>query len=462
MAARQASQSNAMLYSMITFVALFVIAAVFAVIYYVKSEDFRITAEELNTDVREDKEQLRGVQEIVNNLYAFILGQQAAEKVSAAMQFNEISVEITKLNKDVLGQDVNPAIGPNGVALLKTIEGLKLKLDNARTEIDDLQGINEDLQIDLDNATAQVEQNRQDFLAELDQFQSSYDKTRESFENLKADMDNATAEQIETFQAKLDAEQSKLRQKQLDLQATEKKLDDSDTLLQDALTKLEAIKPKPDQEAQAYKPDAQIVRIDSQNGIIYLDAGIKDHVYRGLTFAIYDRNKPIPENGEGKAEIEVFQVSEQVSAARIVKSDTKDPIAKEDIVANLIWDRNTPNQFVVAGDFDFNNDGLIDADGAQRIAELIERYGGTVADTITVDTDFLIVGVEPVSLRRPTQQELDIDPMAQQRYEMSAKKIEAYNQILGKAGSLGIPVFNQKRFLYLIGYDTLMRKNPML
>lgn len=462
MAARQASQSNAMLYSMITFVALFVIAAVFAVIYYVKSEDFRITAEELNIDVREDKEQLRGVQEIVNNLYAFILGQQAAEKASAAMQFNEISVEITKLNKDVLGQDVNPAIGPNGVALLKTIEGLKLKLDNARTEIDDLQGINEDLQVDLDNATAQVEQNRQDFLAELDQFQSSYDKTRESFENLKADMDNATAEQIETFQAKLDAEQSKLQQKQLDLQATEKKLDDSDTLLQDALTKLEAIKPKPDQEAQAYKPDAQIVRIDSQNGIIYLDAGIKDHVYRGLTFAIYDRNKPIPENGEGKAEIEVFQVSEQVSAARIVKSDTKDPIAKEDIVANLIWDRNTPNQFVVAGDFDFNNDGLIDADGAQRIAELIERYGGTVADTITVDTDFLIVGVEPVSLRRPTQQELDIDPMAQQRYEMSAKKIEAYNQILGKAGSLGIPVFNQKRFLYLIGYDTLMKKNPML
>ena len=462
MAARQASQSNAMLYSMITFVALFVIAAVLAVVYYVKSEDFRITAEELNTDVREDKEELRAVEDIVNNLYSFILGQQAAEKVSAAMQFNEISVEITKLNKDVLGQDVNPAIGPNGVALLKTIEGLKLKLDNSRTEIDDLQGINEDLQVDLDNATAQVEQNRQDFLAELDQFQSSYDKTRESFDNLKADMDNATAEQIETFQAKLDTEQSKLRQKQLDLQATEKKLDDSDTLLQDALTKLEAIKPKPDQEAQAYEPDAQIVRIDSQNGIVYLDAGIKDHVYRGLTFAIYDRNKPIPENGEGKAEIEVFQVSEQVSAARIVKSDTKDPIAKEDIVANLIWDRNTPNQFVVAGAFDFNNDGLIDADGAQRIAELIERYGGTVANTITVDTDFLIVGAEPASLRRPTQQEMDIDPMAQQRYEMSAKKIEAYDQLLGKAGSLGIPVFNQKRFLYLIGYDTLMKKNPML
>ncbi|MHC5117251.1 MAG: hypothetical protein ACYSQY_09335 [Planctomycetota bacterium] len=247
MAARQASQSNAMLYSMITFVALFVIAAVFAVVYYVKSEDFRTQAvlaeEELQKIAKDENTAARIVgkikpgttylaemQQVVDQLYSFILGQQPAENASAAMKFNEISDEITKLNKDVLGQDVNPAIGPNGVALLNTIEGLKLKLDNARTEIDDLQGINEDLQIDLDNATAQVEQNRQDFLAELDQFQSSYDKTRESFENLKADMDNATAEQIETFQAKLDAEQSKLRQKQLDLQATEKKLDDSDTV----------------------------------------------------------------------------------------------------------------------------------------------------------------------------------------------------------------------------------------
>jgi hypothetical protein len=462
MAARQASQSNAMLYTMITFVALFVIAAVFAVIYYVKSEDFRIQAEDFNIEAREDKEQLRAMQDIVNDLYSFILGQQPAEKVSAAMKFNEISVEITKLNKEVLGKDVNPAIGPSGVALLKTIEGLKLKLDNARAEIADLDGLNEDLQIDLDNTIAQVDQNRQNFVAELDQFQSEVDQIRESFDELKTVMDNSTAEQVENFQGKLDSEQAKLRQKQLDLQATEKKLDDSDTLLQDALTKLEAIKPKPDQEAQAHQPDAQIVRIDSKNGIVYLDAGIKDHVYRGLTFAIYDRNKPIPENGEGKAEIEVFQVSEQVSAARIVKSDTRDPVVKEDIVANLIWDRNTPNRFVVVGDFDFNNDGRIDADGAQRIAELIERYGGIVTDSITVDTDFLIVGVEPASLRRPTQQELDIDPMAQQRYEMSAKKIDAYNQLLGKAGSLGIPVFNQKRFLYLIGYETLVNKNPML
>ncbi|RKY06666.1 MAG: hypothetical protein DRP56_07005 [Planctomycetota bacterium] len=479
MAARQASQSNAMLYSMVTFVALFIIAAILAVVYYVKSEDFRTQAELAAEDLRsianasekgslarivgkptQGKSYLGTMQQVVDDLYSFILGQQPADNFPATVKFNEISMKIAALNKNVLAEDVNPAIGPNGVALLKTIEELKLKLDNARAEIDNLDKLNENLQIDLDDATDRGEQSRQNFVAELDQFQSEVDQIRDSFDELKTVIDGATAEQIETFQEKVDDGLAKLRQKQLDLQSTEEKLDESDTLLQDALTKLETIKPKPDNEVQAHQPDAQIVRIDSQNGIVYLDAGVKDHVYRGLTFAIYDRNKPIPEDGEGKAEIEVFQVTDQVSAARIVKSDTKNPVVKDDIVANLIWDRNIPNRFVVTGEFDFNNDGRIDSNGDQRIAELISRWGGLVDDDITVDTDFLIVGVEPAALRRPSQYELDSDPMAQQRYEMSAQKIGHYNQLLDKAGNLGIPVFNQKRFLFLIGYDTLANKNP--
>ncbi|MHC4927355.1 MAG: hypothetical protein ACYTER_08510, partial [Planctomycetota bacterium] len=45
MAARQGTQSNAMLYTLITFVALFVIATVCAVIFYIKSEEHRTSDE---------------------------------------------------------------------------------------------------------------------------------------------------------------------------------------------------------------------------------------------------------------------------------------------------------------------------------------------------------------------------------------------------------------------------------
>ena len=481
MAARQTSQSNAMMYALVIFVALFIIATVFAVIYYVKSEEFRTQAELAKEDLgsiaspaeknslarivgtaNQGKTYLGTMQEIVDRLYSFILGKEPSADLPATVKFNEISMKIKSLNEDVLKEDTNPAFGPDAVALIMGIEELKTKLDNARKEISTLEEINTNQQSDLQEAIAQSELDKQEFQAQLNQVQTEVDQINDRFNELLQNMQAVTEEQIQDFQDKLDAEQAKLRQKQLDLQKTEEKLTETDSLLDEALTKLDAIKPKPDKEVQAYQPDAQIVRVDLQNGIVYLDAGINDHVYRGLTFAIFDRNKPIPEDGKGKAEIEVFQVADQVSAARIIESDKNDPVVKDDIVANLIWDRKTANRFVVAGEFDFNNDGLIDPDGAQRIAELIERWGGQVDNEISVETDFLILGEEPKPLLRPTQQDLDINPLTQQRYEGSLQKVDAYNKILEKAANLGIPVFNQKRFLYLIGYDTLMHKNPML
>jgi hypothetical protein len=481
MAARQASQSNAMLYAVVTFVALFLITATFAVIYYVKSEEFRTQAEMAREDLQsiarpsennalarivgkptQGQSYLGTMQTVVNNLYTLILGQQPPENMPATAKFNEISMKITALNENVLREDVNPAIGPDGVALLKTIEDLKQKLENERANINNIQQINENLQIDLEDATTQIEQERQNYVAELNQFQQEIDSIRSRFEEMRIEMDDSFKEQLQAFQNKVDDEQSKLRQKQLDLQKTEEKLSETDTLLQDALTKLKAIKPDPEKEVQAYQPDAQIVRVDLQNGIVYLDAGVNDRVYRGLTFAIYDRNRPIPEDGEGKAEIEVFQVADRVSAARIVKSDTKNPVVMDDIVANLIWDRDGANLFVVAGEFDYNNDGRVESDGNARIVELIERWGGQVTEDITVDVDFLVIGEEPQPLPRPTQEDLDTDPMAQQRYETSLRQAESYNEMLEKAVKIGIPVFNQKRFMYLVGYDTLANKNPML
>lgn len=225
------------------------------------------------------------------------------------------------------------------------------------------------------------------------------------------------------------------------------------------MEKIEGIKPRPDITPTAFKSDARIIRVDLQNGILYLDVGMENHVYRGLTFAVYDNSAPIPEDGKGKAEIEVFQVSPNVSAARIIRSTVKNPIVEEDIIANLIWDPKTSNRFVVAGDFDLNGDGAIDPDGLERIREMILRWGGTLDDEITVNTDFIVIGESPRRLNRPTQVELDLNPAAQQRYEESQAKIAAYEALAQKADLLSIPMFNQKQFYFLLGYETLAGKN---
>jgi len=486
MAARQASQSNAMLYTLITFIALFIIATVFAVVYYVKSEEYRTQAEvnlkdrqEVASDsekrnlakivgkTKEGKTYLGTLQDVCDELYQFILGQLPPENQPVTVKFNEIALKIDALNRDVLKQDKDEegekvsttAYGKDGVGMLNTIRNLKLDLDAAQENNMGLVQQIGDMEIDLDDAVDRHEEEKESLLAELNEFQALIDEIRQSFDALKETMDEETARTVASFEQKLDKIQETLKDRQVVLDNTEKELARISKELQSAQEKIRDIQQPPKNDLQAFQPDVRIMSIDARNGIVFLDAGVKDHIYRGLTFAVYDRNKPIPENGEGKAELEVFQADEYACAARVIKSDTRNPIVEDDIVANLIWDRNTPKRFVVAGEFDYNQDGRVEPDGDQRIIELVERWGGRIMDDVSVETDFLVIGHEPRTLRRPTPDELDIDPAAQQRYEKSLQKAEAYKKTLERAGALGIPVFNQNRFLFLIGYDTMATKN---
>jgi len=77
-----------------------------------------------------------------------------------------------------------------------------------------------------------------------------------------------------------------------------------------------------------------------------------------------------------------------------------------------------------------------------------------VANSISIETDFLVLGNPPSVLRRPTVTELEMDPMATERYETSRQKLTRYMEIQNQAQALLIPVFNYERFLFFIGYKT--------
>ncbi|MCJ7692228.1 MAG: hypothetical protein MUO22_02280, partial [Sedimentisphaerales bacterium] len=224
--------------------------------------------------------------------------------------------------------------------------------------------------------------------------------------------------------------------------------------MQRAQEKLQGIVSLPDIEVAAYKPDGKVLLIDDPTKIVHINLGSDDRVYRGLTFSIYDKNMPIPKDGKGKGEIEVFNVDENISAARIIRSETRNPIILDDIVANLIWDAEQVNTFVVAGDFDLNDDGNTDDNAIEKITALIQKWGGRAARDLSVDTDFIILGKPPQVLRKPTFEQMEIDPMAMQKYERSQDNLEHYKQTRDQAQTLSIPVFNSERFLYFIGYKT--------
>ena len=77
-----------------------------------------------------------------------------------------------------------------------------------------------------------------------------------------------------------------------------------------------------------------------------------------------------------------------------------------------------------------------------------------VANTVSIDTDFLVLGGTPEVRERPTFEEVEVDPMAMEKYEASLEKLALYREVQKRAEALSIPVFNAERFLYFIGYKT--------
>jgi len=258
--------------------------------------------------------------------------------------------------------------------------------------------------------------------------QQKANDVQKSYNQLKELMSKKADEQIQAMiQQREDAINERNKSKQELLEATSK-LQITQNRLEDALGKLDAIKPKPKEDIAAYNIDGHIISVDVQSNIVFIDIGSESKVYPGLTFAVYDRSSPVPTDGTSKGEIEIFDVAKNTATARIVTMSKRNPIAEGDVLINLIWDSKAVNRFVIAGEFDFNGDGYIDSDGAAKIVQLVENWGGKVEDAVTIDTDYVVLGTEPRLLKKPTLDDVETDPLANEKYEASVAAKEKYDQ----------------------------------
>jgi len=340
----------------------------------------------------------------------------------------------------------------NKTGLIQVVEDLKAKLDYIIKANAALQKQFDDLQQRYDaDMTANFEK-EQVLLAEKDKYEKQVKDTQQKYRELEELLRKTTDEQVQTLSAQLREERANLRIVNQELLKTQAELKESEDLMRRAQQELRKIKPAPDREVAAFKPDGKIILVNDQAKVVHLSIGSDDHAYRGLRFTVYDRNTSVTKDGEGKTEVEIFDVAKNHSAARIIRSEINRPILEGDVVANLIWDSSKTNVFVVAGDFDINNDGVIDFDAVDKIKALIEKWGGKAADTVSIDTDFLVLGSPPRVLKEPTHEETERDPIAMQEYNDSLRRLNRYKEVQGRAEALWVPVFNYERFLYFIGY----------
>jgi hypothetical protein len=210
------------------------------------------------------------------------------------------------------------------------------------------------------------------------------------------------------------------------------------------------------------RPDGKITTV-ARNNIVYINLGQGQQISPGMTFEIYDPREgiPVPAAGSpedemptGKGSLEVVRVSPASSECRIVKMQPGQQPFEGDLIGNLIYDPNTKLAFKVYGEFDIDQNNAASVQEGEVLKRLVTQWGGAVTDKLDIDTDFLVLGKEPVL------PELAKDPTPEERFrwEQQKKKLDDYNNERGKALDLHIPVLNQNRFLYYIGYFDQAKK----
>jgi len=478
MPAGKRKQTSAILYTLVTFVGLFIIATTLAIIYYVKFEEQRRTANDKVRDlaemVTEPDWRNRGsivgakkTEETYLGKMVDYLDKMVSSIVGPLGQLGDTSAEVKvdttdKKVRDTLGlaqEYINlENTDPNRTGLIPVIEKLQAQLDRTINEKDNLQGQLNEQEQRFDDATIATREKEKQLEADKEKYHAEVIDAKQKYEELKVLVQKTSDERVQILIDQLEEERANLKELNDELLKTQAELNMTQDRMKHALDQLQQIKPSPDREVAAYKPDGKIILIDDQAQVVHLNIGTDDRVYRGLTFSVYDRNAHIPKDGQGKAEVEVFGVAKNISAARITHSQKKNPIALDDIVANLVWDSDKTNIFVVAGEFDLNGDGIIDRNAIDKIITLIEKWGGKVADTISVDTDFLVLGGPPQVPPKPTFEDLEVDPMADEKYEAALQRFNRYKEVQSQAEALWIPIFQYERFLYFIGYKEQINK----
>ncbi|HSV26513.1 MAG TPA: hypothetical protein VLH60_01360 [Sedimentisphaerales bacterium] len=481
MAAPKAGQSGSSLPAILTLTALFLIAAVAAVVFYMKAGSYRTEAQNavstLNqwvsradqanwvAAVGEDRPGTTRVGEMigyVDEITRLALGHVPADS-SVESKLNAVKEKFQTLLNDLSAQvEVFRDASVETTGMLSALERMKDTTIAAKAA--EATSLNRVAELSAENLSLRrVSVEKEEQYAQLvQQFSADATNTQNNFVSLQDQMGRNAKDMVAMVEARLAVSEETARSLQAQLEETRNQLAIATEKSSIAKSQLAKMVPPPDTEVAAFRPDGQIISIDNQAGLVYINLGVADRVYRGLTFTVYDKGIPIPRDGIGKAQIEVLEPRERMSIARIAVSNPRQPVMVDDAIANLVWESNRSWVFVVAGEFDLDGSGRPRPDGIDRVKALITKWGGTIASEIGPLTDFVVLGGEPRVPLRPSGEEVLTNPAAMQIYESAMAAQQTYRDTMATAKSLSLPIFNLQRLMYMTGYEAMSPRGSVI
>jgi hypothetical protein len=311
----------------------------------------------------------------------------------------------------------------------KTVEDTSKQLADKDKQIEEIRG-------ETAKAVADAVKGRSDLQGVIDQINKDIEENNKKLSDAQQQLSGKLADETRTRQ-RIEKERDAARQK------------------------LALFRPDT-QQSVIRQPDGSIARL-ADDGSVYISLGAGDQIVAGMTFEVYDKATGVPalKTDEtslpvGKGSLEVMRVTPNSAQCRVIKVAPGRTLQEGDVIANLIYDRNTKYNFVVYGKFDISKKGAPDTADASILKRLVSEWGGKVQDQISTSTDFLVIGAEPKIPEFSEEQRRD--PVNAKILTDAQAELDAYYATLNKARELFIPVLNQNRFLYYVGYYDLARR----
>jgi hypothetical protein len=319
-------------------------------------------------------------------------------------------------------------------SFMQRVDALVIQVKQDGAGAADLQTKIKGLQEEL--AAAKAEQARQ-----LAQAQSTY---KDEKDRLTKARDDAVA-QSNRFKEEMARDTDKFMAIQRQLTAAKEKVERdlsiTRNILKDVTDQVAVFRRVPTEQTV----NGRIISVGSLGGVAYGDLGRKDGVLLGMPFSVFSVGEIGKTAPKPKAACRIVKIMNDSCEMRVFQSTPDNPIVVGDALYNPVYDRQRRLHFVLIGKMDINGDGV---DEIEQLKALIQEFGGRLDGSLTIQTDYLVVGTEPAV---PAPPAAGASPMERQAYEDARRRFIEFKEAQARAESFSIPILNLNRFLGLLG-----------
>lgn len=438
--------------ALIVFVVLTVASLAGTIILYTYQSDLQAQVTSANAQQLEAQNRATDAENRLQNAAKTIAGDGDAAKMAQALKTIQQQVINSIERPEAKAAATEPASDGEGAKprppLLTLVNTLNTKytdtlesLNKANQDIADLQG-------QLKKAGDDLKATQDQYADKTKKLESDYQALEEQSAKNRDDWQKQVADLTAQLETRSEAAGQQLTGERQQRRAVEQQLADAQKRSKELVDTLSQFRPKGDTMSAIQIADGYIVRAVAGEKIAYISVGAKEGVKRGMSFSVYSRTKGIPEEGKGKASIEVTEVFDDTAECKVSRAASGEPLVEGDLIANPFFDRSRKLNFVVAGDFDLNFDGQAEDPGGEQVIKLITQSGGNVVKQLDTRTDFVVLGSPPP---QPAQAAGTDSPEAQQRAAQRLAARKAFDEVANEAKALSIPVLTRSRLLHYLG-----------